>query len=190
MKYYVVKNGRETGIFKKPWNEIKSLVDKYPGAIYKSFPTYEEANIYYNSNNPIVDIDNNFTVYTDGSCRNHKGGYGIVVIDGDNIREYEGSVPIYPCSNQKAELYAILMALKMVEKNKFTLITDSKYAIGCCSEWIDNWRKRDFEGIKNKELVIELDKHLNNKTIKFLHVYGHTGNKYNEICDMLAKKYT
>jgi ribonuclease HI len=82
------------------------------------------------------------------------------------------------------------MALKMVEKNKFTLITDSKYAIGCCSEWIDNWRKRDFEGIKNKELVIELDKHLNNKTIKFLHVYGHTGNKYNEICDMLAKKYT
>ncbi len=41
-KYYVVWQGRETGIF-TDWNTCKSHVDHFAGAKYKSFKTLEEA---------------------------------------------------------------------------------------------------------------------------------------------------
>lgn len=41
-KYYAVKIGRTPGIY-MTWDECKSQVDKFPGAIYKSFKTLEEA---------------------------------------------------------------------------------------------------------------------------------------------------
>ena len=41
-KYYVVKKGRKTGIFTS-WDETKSYVHGYSGAIYKSFKNYDNA---------------------------------------------------------------------------------------------------------------------------------------------------
>lgn len=41
-KFYAVKIGRETGIF-LTWDECAKNVNKYPGAVYKSFKTRDEA---------------------------------------------------------------------------------------------------------------------------------------------------
>ena len=41
-KFYVVWAGRETGVFTS-WPYTKKLVDKFPQARYKSFPTEQEA---------------------------------------------------------------------------------------------------------------------------------------------------
>ena len=41
-KYYSVRIGREPGIY-LTWDDCKAQVDKFPGAIYKSFKTMEEA---------------------------------------------------------------------------------------------------------------------------------------------------
>ena len=41
-KFYVVWQGRETGIF-TDWNTCKKQVDKFAGAKYKSFKTLAEA---------------------------------------------------------------------------------------------------------------------------------------------------
>ena len=41
-KYYAVRIGREPGIY-LTWDDCKAQVDKFPGAIYKSFKTMEEA---------------------------------------------------------------------------------------------------------------------------------------------------
>lgn len=41
-KYYAVRIGRVPGIY-QTWDECKSQVDKFPGAIYKSFKTIQEA---------------------------------------------------------------------------------------------------------------------------------------------------
>lgn len=41
-KYYAVKIGRKPGIY-LTWDECKSQVDKFPGAVYKSFKTIQEA---------------------------------------------------------------------------------------------------------------------------------------------------
>ena len=42
MKFYVVWQGRETGIFTS-WEECKPQIEDYKGAQYKSFKTREEA---------------------------------------------------------------------------------------------------------------------------------------------------
>ena len=44
-KYYAVKAGKKTGIF-RTWEECKASVNGYSGAIYKSFKTKEEADAY------------------------------------------------------------------------------------------------------------------------------------------------
>lgn len=41
-KYYAVKVGKVPGIYRS-WDACKAMVDGYPGAIYKSFKTEEEA---------------------------------------------------------------------------------------------------------------------------------------------------
>lgn len=47
MKYYAVKVGKITGVFDN-WNECNSSVTGFPGAIYKSFKTKEEAEAFLN----------------------------------------------------------------------------------------------------------------------------------------------
>lgn len=44
-KVYAVRRGKQTGLFYS-WEECKSLVDGYPGAEFKSFPTEEVASAY------------------------------------------------------------------------------------------------------------------------------------------------
>ena len=46
-KYYAVKKGKVPGIYLN-WNDCKAMVDGYPGAVYKSFKTIEEAEKYRN----------------------------------------------------------------------------------------------------------------------------------------------
>ncbi len=41
-KYYAVKKGRTPGVYQS-WAECKAMVDGFPGAVYKSFKTREEA---------------------------------------------------------------------------------------------------------------------------------------------------
>ena len=44
-KFYAVKEGKKPGIY-HTWDECKEQVNKFPGAIYKSFKTLEEAEKY------------------------------------------------------------------------------------------------------------------------------------------------
>lgn len=41
-KYYTVWKGHKTGVFES-WNACKAQIQDYQGALYKSFPTFNEA---------------------------------------------------------------------------------------------------------------------------------------------------
>jgi hypothetical protein len=45
-KYYAVRRGRVCNIIYTTWAECKAQVHQFPGAEYKSFPTYSEAQSY------------------------------------------------------------------------------------------------------------------------------------------------
>lgn len=242
-KYYVVKEGRQRGIFQEPWDQVKPLVDKYPGAVYKGFTTYDEALRYYTGHTaPPVAIQepsrtgdeeakvsrammkrltggdaimcrpsasdgallktlsggdtilcrSRLRVYTDGSYRDGTGGYGIVIARPDAPEKRCGPVPA-PCTNQRAELYAILMALQMVTEESFDFYTDSKYSIGCCTEWLPRWKLSGWmtstsKPVENRDLIEAIDKARGGRDIRFFHVKGHSGDTFNELCDQLANQ--
>lgn len=219
MKYYAVKKGVTPGIYKN-WDLAKLQVNGFKGAVYKSFKTEQEATLFMND---IIikeiknDIKNDIKyiapknidilAYTDGSCKNKIGGYGLILIVNpeSNINTFEDSGPIPPdmivsgCTNQIAELYAInrtLTHLLDYKHQRIMIRTDSQFCIDCFTGYIKTWRNNGFlrtdkTPIKNKQLIIDTDILFRQFTnIKFEHVYSHRGEHYNEIVDKLAGQYT
>lgn len=45
VKYYAVRIGKKPGVY-RTWDECKAMVHGYPGAVYKSFPTLAEAEVF------------------------------------------------------------------------------------------------------------------------------------------------
>lgn len=209
-KYYAVKNGVVPGIYTS-WDACKTQVNGYKGAVYKSFKTNQEAEQYLNDNvkdntqnitknNNVTPKNNNvkklddidLLVYTDGSCKDSVGGYGVVFIQNDNITEYHGHLPA-PCTNQIAELTAIKVALTNTNEDKIHIISDSMYCIDCFTKYIKTWKRNGFmttekKPVKNQQLIKDIDALMQNKIVTFEHVYSHRGEYYNEMVDQLAEK--
>lgn len=203
MKYYSVRVGKIPGIY-KTWDEAKIQVNGFAGAKYKSFTTEREAiefmgeiNVYSNDlsnsekvlepkvtrNTKTISPSQTLSslgtfVFTDGSCINSFGGYGIVIIEnGKCMCKISGSVPFEKATNNIAELYAIKIALINTEGD-ITIYTDSQYSIGVITG--------SMKASKNLELIRDIKKLINGRQINFLHVFGHNGDEYNELADKLA----
>jgi ribonuclease HI len=213
-KFYAVRIGRTPGVY-RTWTECKSQVDHYPGAIFKSFQTENEAKSFYqpdtprlilNSDpnkplNPIPQTNRTLKIYTDGACSNNgrpnaKAGYGIFFgyQDPRNISErLPGSVQ----TNQRAELFAVIQALHAVSDDlDVTICTDSKYCIQAATQWMpaifdahlvppDHVKAK----YQNFDLMEALYRKLKSRSGKcyFEHVKGHSGVVENEYVDQLAR---
>jgi ribonuclease HI len=145
-------------------------------------------------------------VYTDGSCSKSGKitlcGYGIYFPDNELLNVSEQMV-IEPLTNQRAELYAIFQALKLVSDNynfkKLIVYSDSEYSIKSVTVWINSWKKNGWvsskkEPVKNQDIIKLIDELLvlNKGKILFKHVKAHTGKLdtdsiNNDIADGLAK---
>jgi ribonuclease HI len=196
------------------WSECEAQVKGYSGAQYKSFTLLSDAKLYINEQIEIVP-ENSVTktkkvasqtqtydieVYTDGSCVDSVGGYGIVYITDGVEKEFFGHVPYEVCTNNIAELYAIKSAIELIlkyntsDKKKITIYSDSIYSIKSLTIWYKNWKKNGWrtsngEEVKNKELIqsiLILMKEIPN--LKFQHVAGHSNIRCNEIADRLANR--
>ena len=216
MKYYAIAVGRKVGIFTS-WEETKNYVSGFPNCKYKSFPNIEDAKEYLQQfdkkeggfekklldkvvqNSNKLEVKNiccirkkRLICYTDGSCVKKSGGYGFVYLVNGEILKYKGPIS-GKTTNQVAELYAIYKALETTEEKHIDLYTDSKYSIGCCTEWFYNWKNNGWknskgETIANLDLIKSILLLLSDKDVRFFHVFGHTGNEYNELCDKLANE--
>lgn len=125
------------------------------------------------------------TAYTDGSFRNEKGGYGVVIVKEEKeIKRLSGPLPKgMKATNQRAEIIAIIAALHLTKKEKELLIcTDSQYCIKCLTK---EWKIKT-----NNDLFDTAFELMKDRKIQFKHIYSHTGDTYNEIVDKLAKEWT
>ena len=87
-KYYAVRNGRSTGVF-STWAECQKQVTGFPGAVFKSFTTIEEAEAFVKSDvstqAPVIEKEpDTLVAYVDGSYNVVDGSfsYGMVLIHG------------------------------------------------------------------------------------------------------------
>lgn len=121
-------------------------------------------------------------IYTDGaySSSRNQGGWAFVVLkDGEKIySEYD---TVFETTNNRMEIQSAIEAVKYMVSNNiknFTIYSDSMYLIGTMTL---NWKRK-----KNNDLWKEIDDLVKGLNITWLHVKGHEGDKYNELCDTLA----
>ena len=133
-------------------------------------------------------------IYTDGACSGNpgKGGWGAILIYGDNKKEISGYDEF--TTNNKMELQAVIEALKSLNRQcNIELYTDSVYVKDGITTWINNWKKNNWktskkENVKNKELWIELDELIHKHNINWNWVKGHADNELNNRVDELARQ--
>ena len=128
-------------------------------------------------------------IYTDGSCilnDNGRGGYGAILRYGNITKEIYGG--FYKTTNNRAELMAVIFSLEILtEPCSVTVYSDSRYVTEAINRhWIDNWVKKQFNGIKNPDLWKRLLKQLRRHDVKLVWVKGHAGIEGNERADELA----
>lgn len=190
-KFYAVRKGLVTGIF-RTWEECKASVDGYSGAEYKSFPSLEQAREYLGlTNDERILIDGDYVpVYVDGSynCVTEEFSYGMVVLLDDreetfcqkfddrelaSMRNVAGEIK----GAEAAMRYALERGIKRI-----AIYHDYEgIAKWCTGEW-----KTNKEGTKAYRAFYE--EASRKITVKFVKVTGHSGDRYNDMADRLARE--
>lgn len=202
-KFYAVKKGRNTGVF-RDWSSCQEQVLGFKGAEFKSFKTEAEAMTYlgtgvYTKEQPSVDIHthcidvelNEYTgiAYVDGSYKDGVGySFGCVFItkDGEELYYgYDNNKEMESIRNVFGEMLGVLVATRVAfQKNIKKLIIAHDY--NGLSEWAKgNWNAKT---TITKEYVRFLERYRPYMDTEFIKVKSHSGNKYNTISDKLAKR--
>ena len=133
------------------------------------------------------------TIYTDGGCSPNPGpgGYGIVLIYGEQRRELSGGYR--STTNNRMELTAAIRGLQALkEPCDVTLFSDSQYVVnGITKGWARRWKskgwiKSDKRLAENIDLWEDLLNLCETHTVRFEWIRGHNGHAENECCDRLA----
>lgn len=202
MKYYAVYRGKSGApkIFTS-WDECKKEVIGFKGAIYKSFPTEQEAVnfISINSNGKLgfkddaeaTEDEKGLFIYVDGSFAVDKGNfsYGLVAVqDGKIIYEDKGEgfdKEAIALRNVSGEVLGAKMAVEFALKNNFKEVTIAYDYQGVESWALGTWKR-------NNRITSEYNEYMQNKmkeiNVKFKKIKGHSGHKYNDLADKLAKE--
>lgn len=193
-KYYGVKYRDGSGEIFSDWNVCRLKLKGKKGVVYKGFLTEKEACDFISGSTTIqttINISTRYAIYIDGSFKDDIYSYGFVLVDlkyDKAIAERSGKGADKDAAalrNVSGEMKGAIEAIKYVISlgiNEITVCYDysgiEKWAKG---EWKRNneYTKKYYEYMKSKEGRIK---------IHFYKVKGHSGNKWNELADILAKE--
>ena len=197
-KCYAVKHGKMDDVIVSTWGECFSLIDGVPNASYKKFSDKTSAQKWLDGDDS-SENDGLVLLYTDGSCADNPGpgGWAYVVVDGGE--EFPNSGSESHTTNNRMEMLAFLNGIKFILETfpgrKIKVLTDSKYLLNGVTSWMYSWAKNNWMREGKKEVLnVDLWKGIlnivapNKDIITFSWVKGHDGNKYNELCDKLARE--
>ena len=195
MAYYAVKEGRCKGIF-TTWDECLKHTKGYSGAIYKKFTTQEDAINFVYGEVKIADKEevkvnkDLYEFYVDGSYNpiTKTVGYGLVMLKDNQaiIRDIGTFIndPNAESRNVTGEVKGSMKAMDIAVANGFKEVNIYYDYMG-----IEKWATGEWKA--NKELTRTYQEmyKLRSKQVKinFVKVKAHTGNKWNEEADRLAK---
>jgi ribonuclease HI len=133
-------------------------------------------------------------MYTDGACRGNpgKGGWGVLLRFGAAKKTLYGGEEL--TTNNRMELTAVIKGLEALNKPCSVLVTtDSKYVLSGMTEWMPNWKKRNWKTaskkpVLNVDLWQQLDAQVQQHEVSWEWVKGHSGHPENELADQLANQ--
>ena len=205
-KFYAVKVGKTPGIYNS-WDDCKAQTDGFSGAVYKSFKTAAEAAEFMgwgqssgskdsiketSSDVKIIDTENDLenVAYVDGSYNVATGefSYGVVMFHNGQEHTFSKSFAdseLATMRNVAGEIKGAEAAMEYAYQNGMKSLT-----IYHDYEGIAKWPLRDWaankEGTKAyQDFYDNIKKYVD---IKFVKVKGHSGDKYNDLADKLAKE--
>lgn len=202
-KFYAVKQGRNIGIYDS-WEKCKAQIHGFSGASYKSFLTLDEAKAYLGEEKEDGDTEKSrlgekdqmradkehLIAYVDGSFHQVSGVYG----SGAVILNGEEEIHLYDSGNNKemaamrnvaGEILASEAAMRYaVEQGAKSILIVHDYE-GIARWCLGEWKANKTGTLRYQQAYQELKDKVE---IHFRKVKGHSGDKYNDIADMLAKK--
>ncbi len=132
-------------------------------------------------------------IYTDGACSGNPGpgGWGSVLMYRGHRRELSGGDS--ETTNNRMEMMAAIKSLEALKRPcNITLHTDSTYVLKGMTEWLPQWKRRNWKTaakkpVKNVELWQRLEQAIAQHTVDWKWVKGHSGIPENERADELAR---
>lgn len=200
-KYYAVRKGRIPGIY-ETWSDCQKQVIGFPGAAFKGFPSFAEAEAFMNGTESLADSSNadialqldkldeeSVVAFVDGSF--HAGlkrySFGALLFHSGGQSELSGAFADpdkIHARNVAGEIEGVKAAIKWsIEQGKKKLYIYYDY------EGIEKWATGDWQA--KQPLTQDYAKFYKTQSQKikvhFRHVKAHTGVDYNEQADALAK---
>ena len=190
-KFYAVKTrgGRELTFTN--WKECEEFVKGRSNVTFKGFNDYDDVRKWF-KNQTIIDnsdgVSNNLTyAYVDGSYNKnlHIAGWAFAVVEDDKvIHELSGAI-MNPESRQiDGELWAAFNASDWAYMRKHPVVIVHDYA-GIGHFVVGNWTPKSNVAITYCRLMKPI---FRSDILTFKKIPGHSGNKWNDYVDILAKK--
>lgn len=194
-KYYAVRIGKVPGIYMS-WDACKQMVDGYPGAVYKSFQTAEEAasfvdgakKVTQEAMHPVEELPHNYA-FVDGSFHSGTGTYGyggFLVHDGKKVQlQGSGTDPeMAAMRNVAGEILGSMAAIQEAIALGLTELTIYYDYLGIEMWATGGWKRNKSGTIAYYDYVQSVKDVI---TLSFVKVKGHSGVEGNEEADRLAK---
>lgn len=199
-KYYAVAKGKTPGIY-LTWNDCKAQVDGFSGAVYKGFATVQEAEEFVvkygggaaysvtKNNSSEISTDTHLVAYVDGSYEHsmRQYAYGCVLVLAEDTVTLNGSgneEDYVTMRNVAGEILGSEHAIRWAVEHGYSSIT-IYYDYEGIEKWANGiWKANKAGTQRYKEFVAKQREKID---ISFSKVAAHTGVKYNEMADQLAK---
>lgn len=195
--FYAVKEGFQKGIY-NTWEECEKQIKGFSGAKYKKFSNKNDALIFLGDKTQEVVAhtddeinENTLYAYVDGSFNeiDKIAGYGLVLVQNDKVIFKDlgafRSMEMNESKNVFGEIRGALKAVELALANDFKSITIVYDYLG-----IECWATGAWKA--NKVLTQDyrdfMQKYMKQIKVSFKKVKSHSGEKYNDMADYLAKK--
>jgi len=194
-KFYAVRVGRTTGIFNS-WEECQKNITGFKGAQYKSFLNIDEAKSYLENKeiNPFSNLaelpTDSAVAYVDGSfnVKTNIFGFGAVIFNDGKARTFSRAYDdkeLALMRNVAGEIMGSMFAMHYCKENNIKNL-HIFYDYEGISKWCKGeWKVNKPGTIAYRDYYLSMKQFLN---ISFVKVKGHSGDKYNDMADSLAKK--
>ncbi len=196
MNFYAVRKGKKPGIY-MTWSECKDQVHGHKGAEFKKFTNKDDALAYIKADNGMDPGDDaltkpqkgRLTAYVDGSYNQKTSvyGYGLVLFSYEGKKTFSGSFEGEDSAsrNVAGEIMAARKAMSLALEEKAQEI-NIVYDYAGIRHWALGEWKTNLDLTKNYKAFAQ--EALKKIKINFVKVKSHTGDKYNDEADLLAKK--
>lgn len=195
-KFYAVAKGL-SGVpnIYESWAECQKQIKGFKGAIYKSFPTREEAQKFLdmqadNCKTLETADDSLLTIYVDGSFKETEGNYsyGLVAVLNDKVIYQDSGIgkkepESIALRNISGEVLGAMKAVTYAVKNGYKEINLCYDYQGIECWALGTWNRR---GNIPENYHKFMQDNFKSIKINFIKIKGHSGVKYNEMADKLA----